>query len=279
MNTEHPNDDNSPEKIKQRGEEVILRRENYWLELPEREELLMRLDRLASQPDRSRERSMAIIAEANGGKSGILKRYQALHPSYELEDRTIVPSILIDVSSTARVEDLSIAMLAALGAVDPESGNHTSRLKRFIALSRTAKLGLVLLDEFHEVADDSGKGKPFLRCIKSLMNEGVIVVPAGVAELKTVFLNDRQLSTRFLLGHGFLKRISLEVIKALMTHISALNDNQIVDDAVEYVMKETRGVFGHVCDLIEGAFTATGTLSVQALKNERKIMDCLNDLI
>lgn len=271
---------NSPEAIKRRGEEVILRRENFWIELPEREELLERLHRLATQPARSRERSMAIIAEANGGKSGLLKRYQALHPRYDLEDRTIVPSILIDMSATTRVEDLSTAMLEALGAADPESGHHTSRLKRFVALSRQVQLGLVLLDEFHEAADHSGKGKPFLKCIKRLMNDGVIVVPAGVDELRTVFLSDTQLSTRFLFGHGSLKRITdVGIIKGLMTHISALGDDQIDDDAVDYVLKETLGIFGHVGDLIEGTFIATGALSLKALKAERKIMDCLDGLV
>ncbi|WP_407572254.1 TniB family NTP-binding protein [Deinococcus altitudinis] len=259
-------------------DEVIRRRETCWVKEPSRVELLKELHYVATTPQH-RKSSIAIIAEANSGKSAILRKYQESYPSYERKDRTIVPSILIDLSTLKRVEDLSIALLKKIGAIDPESGNHTQRLERFTALAGQVGLGLVMLDEFHEVADTSGKGKPFLKCIKSLMNEGIAVVPAGVDEVRQVFRGSGEFTTRFDFELGTLKPVEDEgIVLELMMHISALPLTAVPEESVKYVMCESRGVFGHVCDLIQRTFIAHRSLTVPALTATRKVMRALDPL-
>ena len=257
-------------------EAVVQRREGFWFPEPKREALLKSLHLLANDPPRLRERSIAIIAEANNGKSALLAQYLERHPRLSFEDRNVVPCIVIDMSKLKRVEDLSVALLKALGDVDPEDGNHTRRLERFVALSREVGLQLTFLDEFHEAATVD-KGAPILKCIKGLMNDNVRIVPVGIESLQEVFHRDMQLSSRFQFGRGRLERITdKKVIGSLMVHISGLLSTEINPAAVPYVLEQTSGVFGHVCDLIENTFLATGALTLEGLKAERELMDCLD---
>lgn len=259
-------------------EEVVLRREGFWFPEPKREALLTSLHLLANDPPRQRERSIAIIAEANNGKSALLAQYLERHPRFEGEERSVVPCIVIDMSKLKRVEDLSIEMLKALGDLDPEDGNHTRRLERFVALSREVGLQLTFLDEFHEAAT-LDKGGPILKCIKGLMNDNVRIVPVGIESLRGVFHKDMQLSSRFQFGRGRLERITDRgIIGSLMVHISGLLPTKISPAAVSFVLEQTCGVFGHVCDLIENTFLATGALTLEGLKAERALMDCLDDV-
>lgn len=266
-------------EYKERCEQTLNRREGFWFPEPERERLLAYLDQLANSAPRQRERSIAIIAEANNGKSALLKRYMERHPSSEEKGRKIVKCISVDMSNNKRVEDLSVALLRALGDINPEGGNHSQRIIRFIALSRKTGLQLTFLDEFHEAANLE-KGGPILRCIKGLMNEHVKIVPLGLESLQKVFIPDPEFSTRFAFSRGRLKRISnTGMIKALMMNISELPEHKIESKAVKYVLKVTKGVMGHMCDLIEETFVDSGNLTLASLVAQRDNMDCLNTLV
>ncbi|MGY2894696.1 TniB family NTP-binding protein [Deinococcus sp. UYEF24] len=266
-------DDQSDRKFR---DEVINRRESCWIQEQSRTNLLKELHYVATTPQH-RKHSIAIVAEANSGKSAIFRKYQELYPRHERDDRTIVPSVLIDLSTLKRVEDLSIALLKKLGATDPEIGNHTKRLDRFIDLGRQVGLGLVLLDEFHEATDTSGKGKPFLKCIKHLMNEGIAVVPAGVDEVRKVFIDSGEFTTRFDFELGTLMPVTEDgIVKEMMMHISALPDPEISNEAVDYVIQESRGVFGHICDLTQRTFINHRSLKLPALQATRKVMRALD---
>ena len=254
------------------------RREGFWFPEPKREELLTLLDELANDPPRQRERSIAIVAEANNGKSALVKRYLERHPNSRTTDRKIIPCIMIGMSQNTRVERLSVSLLRALKDVDPESGNHTQRILRFIALSKKVGLQLTFLDEFHDAASKD-IGQPVLKCIKDLMNEHVKVVPVGTREMEKVLANDDQLSTRFQFRRGKLARIdNLGIVKALMMNISDQPEEEITDEMVKYVHKHTKGVLGHMCDLAEDTFAYTGALTLNNLKSQREFMECLDNL-
>ena len=254
------------------------RREEFWFPEPKREGLLTLLDELANDPPRQRERSIAIIAEANNGKSVLVRRYLERHPRFRTADRNIVPCIMIDMAQHTRAEALSVALLTELGAVDPEAGSHTQRIVRFVALSKKVGLQLTFLDEFHDAASVD-KGQPVLRCIKGLMNDHVKVVPVGVEKMQEVFANDAQLSTRFQFRRGKLARINdLGMVKALMMNISALPEEDITPSMVNYVHTQAKGVLGHMCDLVEDTFAYTGALTLETLESQREFMECLDTL-
>ena len=270
----------TPAERLERRKAIVERRETFWMPEESRTQLLEELACMA-QIGMARQMSLAIVAEANSGKTALLKHYCEQHPPYEQEDesgsRTIMPAILIDMSLLSRVEDLSVALLRQLGATDPEAGSHTQRLYRFLHLAKEMKLGLVLLDEFHEAADTTGKGKPFLKCIKGLMNQGVVIVLAGTAEVRSVLMEKQEFSTRYDYECMSLDVITdLQIVKALLMKITALPNESISNEAVMYIIEQSRGVFGNICDLTQRTFISYNTLELAGLKSTRAKMRSLD---
>lgn len=201
-----------------------------------------------------------------------------LHPRRIEDGQVRVPCIVVDMSTTRRVEDLSVALLRALEDLDPEHGTHVQRMARFLELGREVGLQLVFLDEFHEAASID-KGAPVLKCIKAMMNEHVKVVPMGVEKLAEVFSQDAQLSTRFQFARGRLLPITdLSIVKSLMVELTDLPVKEIKTKTVKYIMKETGGVLGHICDLIEDTYVKYGNLEHANVEAQRALLDCLNPL-
>lgn len=265
------------EKLLEIRNAVISRREGMWYPEPQRHALLTELDAIAREPNRHRVRSLAIVGEANSGKSTLIKQYVKLHPVVKGQEGTEVPAITLRMTRILRVEDLSVALLKALGALDVKSGNHLERMERFINLARKTRLGVVFLDEFHDCADTTGRGKPFLRAIKDLVNEGIHVVPVGTEELAAVLSLDSQLSSRFNFSRGRLARIEdLGVIKAIIRQVTEQPKGTVSTETAEYVLEQTKGVMGHLLDLVETTMVAHGTVDMVTLKQTRRHMDVLD---
>jgi len=260
--------------------DLINLRETLWYPEPTRQALLAELYALATDPVRQRTRSMAIIADSNGGKSALIESYLRLHPRGRDEQALIIPAVHIDMTNMTQVAQLSTALLKALDAPDESGGTHITRMDRFIALARAVKLQLIFLDEFHDCADTTGRGKPFLRCIKGLINQGLKVVPVGTEDVAEVLGRDPQLASRINLSRGRLRRLDqtsdLPVIRRFMHELSGLNEDDISDAAVRYVWEETRGILGHVLDLIEGTVATYRDLTLAHLRTYRATMDALD---
>lgn len=246
--------------------QLITQRENIWYPEPAREKLLTRLHDIATDPARRRHKSLAIIAEPNGGKSSIISRYQELHPQYDGPEGRVIPSILINMTEMMRVSDLSIALLEAIGAIKPEDGTHSARMKRFISLAKKVKLGPIFLDEFHDCVDTQGRGLAFLRLIKGLLNFGLMVVPVGIETVKEVICSDPQVLYRINLTYGRLNRIkSRSEVRTLLKKMTEPHNLTVTDQAANFILESTRGVFGVVLDLIEETLLEQGNISLAAL--------------
>jgi Bacterial TniB protein len=258
---------------------IAQRRDRLWLPDPTREALLNDLHELGTGPKRNRQRSIAIIAQANAGKTALAKQYMQRHPEHRINGRLQVPAIYLSMSDISRVEDLSIALLRALHLPDARSGTHSQRLERFATMAERVSLGLIFLDEFHDCTDVSGRGNPFLRLIKGFLNENICVVPMGVYLLANVLAKDPQLQTRINFLRGTLTPVqSLSEIKRLMVELSAFQESEITNVAVEYVNKESGGQIGMVLDLIEECLVHQDDLSIISLQRERQKMDEFNNL-
>lgn len=248
---------------------LIAQRENIWYPELAREKLLTRLHDIATDPERRRPRSLAIIAEPNGGKSSIMERYQELHPAYDGLEGRIIPSIMVNMTGVMRVSDLSTALLEAIGAIKPEDGTHPARMKRFVSLAKKAQLGPIFLDEFHDCVDAQGRGLAFLRLVKGLLNVGLMVVPAGVEEMEEVIRSDRQLLLRFNLSLGRLNQIrNRGEVRLLLKKMIEPHELQLTDQAATFILKSTKGVFGVVLDLLEETLLEQGSISLAALMEQ-----------
>jgi hypothetical protein len=270
-----------PEEQKRIRKIVINRREELWYDEPFREALLAKLSALEVDPIRHRTKSYAIIAEPNGGKSSLVKRHMFQNPQIPTSEKTMISCIFLEMTHYPRVEDLSKALLKAIHA--PESAKqtetHDERMTRFVEHAREVGLKSIFLDEFHDCADTTGKGKPFLRCIKGLLLKGFCVVPMGTEELAAVLSLNPQLASRLNFASGRLPRINdASLVKALMEEISGFPE-EILDKAVEYIVEQTKGVFGHVLDMIEGTAIDYGNLKLESLEAFRQEMDVLDSVV
>lgn len=260
-----------------RRHQIIAHREASWCQEPHREALLDELYTIATDPPRHRMQSIAIIGEGNAGKTTLIERYMYLHPQEKGESALIVPAIYVPLEKYPRTSDLATQLLEALHAPNPSTGTEADRLSRFIQMARSVSLGIVFLDEFHECADSTGKGKPFLRFIKALMNSKILVVPVGTEVLAEVLRRDSQLHSRFNFSRGRLRPIDdLGVLKSIMMHLSGMDEDDISDAAVEFVQHETGGIMGHAIDLIEGALIIGGDLKLSSLRTSRERLDVLD---
>ncbi|MEY4529335.1 MAG: TniB [Deinococcota bacterium] len=176
---------------------LIEKREGFWFAEPSREALLDELHALYTDPPRHRTRSLAIIGDRNDGKSQIIKQFLARHPIVELGELTQIPAIAIEMSDIVTIQEFSRRLLEQIRAVSPRAGTHEERMKRFVVLAKQVGLRMIFLDEFHDCADTTGKGKPFLRIIKNLTLKHFFVVPVGVVEVEEVLKKDPQLANRF----------------------------------------------------------------------------------
>lgn len=257
--------------------QLITQRENMWYPEAGRENLLVRLHDIATDPARRRLKSLAIIAEPNGGKSSIISRYQELHPHSDGLEGRIIPSILVNMTGMMRVSDLSVALLEALGAIKPEDGTHPQRMKRFVSLAKKAQLGPIFLDEFHDCVDTHGRGLAFLKLVKDLLNIGKMVVPVGVEEVEEVIRSDRQLLLRLNLSHGRLNRLKNRgEVRLLLKTMIKPRELLLTDQAATFILKSTGGVFGVVLDLIEETLLDQGSISQAALIKQGPMVSGVN---
>ena len=252
---------------------VVEKRESFWYPEEKREALLKRLHNYATDPPRRRTKSIAIIGERNSGKSSIIDRYQVLHPRVHGPEGQVVPSLRVNMTDVTNVSDLSIRLLEELEALEPASGTHTQRMKRFYALAAKVQLGPIFLDEFHDCVSTTGRGKPFLRLIKGMGNRKLLVVPLGTAELEDVLLADKQLSSRFNFGYGRLPPVSGRAVARLL--LKGMADHlevKLSDQAADFVLKSTKGNIGQMLDLLEETLLDQGEVTLPALMKQAPLI-------
>lgn len=259
--------------------DIIRRREALWYPEASRVALLEKLHALATDPPRHRTRSLAIVAEPNAGKTALIRKYLNDHPPIRGEESMEIPAIALRMTNFTRVEDFSIGLLEAIHAPDPGAGLHRDRVKRFVELAKNVKLGLIFLDEFHDCVDTSGRGKPFLKATKNLIEAGCRVIPAGIQEVAEVIALDKQLDTRLNPKPARLERIKdLNVILAIMKELSGFDERDISDAAVSYVLTVTKGILGHVLDVIEGTLIHERNLKLDSLRRHCQMLSQLDGL-
>ncbi len=247
-------------------------RERLWHPETSRENLLSELDAMISDPPRHRTVSIAIPGDANDGKTQIISQFLKRHPPTNEGDYTKIPAIAVEMSDISTVQQLSRRLLEESKDPDPTSGTHDERMARFVKRAKKIGLRMVFLDEFHDCADTSGKGKPFLRLLKSLLSKRIFVVPVGMIEVREVLKKDPQLANRFNFHKGQLAKVTnLEVIKTLTEKIAG-NPIVITDAGLEYILDKTKGTLGDILDFVEHTLRKYNNLELTSLENQYLLM-------
>lgn len=125
---------------------------------------------------------MLITGLTGTGKSTISRHYAQQFPRYDLEDRTIIPVLRVELPGQPRANVIAEQLLVALGDPLPKEGSGEFRLERAKKLFRACGVSLIIIDEIQHLTDnlDDRTRNIAADTLKNLMNVGIPVVFIGL---------------------------------------------------------------------------------------------------
>lgn len=151
---------------------------------------------LIEEPD-----CLLITGVSGAGKSTLRKTYVCRYPREELEDRTVIRVLALELPSAPTIKNVAERILMALGDPYADKGSAESKTGRIITLFRECRVELVLLDEFQQFVDNSGAKIEYKVAdwLKQLINATrVPFVLLGLPRCKRILEVNEQLRRRFL---------------------------------------------------------------------------------
>ncbi|GEM_PF-290607 len=144
---------------------------------------------------------LLITGVSGCGKSTLRKAYAARYPREELEDRTVIPVLGLELPSAPTVKNVAERILMSMGDPYADKGSAESKTARIITLFRECRVEIAMLDEFQQFADNSG-GKIEYKVadwLKQLINATrVPFVLLGLPRCTSILEVNEQLRRRFL---------------------------------------------------------------------------------
>lgn len=209
---------------------------------------------------------LLITGVSGCGKSTLRKAYTARYPREELEDRTVIPVLGLELPSAPTVKNVAERILMAMGDPYADKGSAESKTARIITLFRECRVEIAMLDEFQQFADNSG-GKIEYKVadwLKQLINATrVPFVLLGLPRCTSILEVNEQLRRRFL-PRIHLEPFSIERRNNLLTFASVLKtlDERLPFEApsaiakpsaVEPMFYATHGLIDYLMKLVSEA--------------------------
>lgn len=216
---------------------------------------------LIEEPD-----CLLIIGVSGAGKSTLRRTYASRFPREELEDRTVIRVLELELPSAPTIKNVAERILMALGDRYADKGSAESKTARIITLLRECRVELVMLDEFQQFVDNSG-GKIEYKVadwLKQLINATRIpFVLLGLPRCKRILEVNEQLRRRFL-PQASLKPFSIgtkreaikfaEFLNTIHTQMPFSTDSAFIDPAVVPLMfYATHGLIDYLMKLTSKA--------------------------
>lgn len=149
---------------------------------------------------------MLITGESGSGKSELAKRYLASNPIFEDETGIKQPVLHLEIKTANTPKDVLTSLL--IGISDPQMGqgarNASELFTRFVRLSKTIKLKLIIIDEVQVIIERrsekviSGIGDLFKDLIKET---GIPIVFMGMPWTRYLIDSNPQLNGRISIRH------------------------------------------------------------------------------
>ncbi len=182
-------------------ERIEMIQRGSWIPYTRAKEVMDHLEELYHYPRIDRMPNMLLVGASNNGKTQILKRFLAQHPSDQNSkgDYSIIPVVMVEAPSAPAISELYDRIFAAIN--QPYSPRMVVREKEQIlfAVLQKVNLKMLLIDEIqHLIAGGQTRQREFRNALKSLGNMlRISIVGAGVEEAFNAFNTDPQLSNRF----------------------------------------------------------------------------------
>ncbi|GAB2893463.1 TniB family NTP-binding protein [Uliginosibacterium flavum] len=134
------------------------------------------------------------------GKSTLRKTYADRHPRVELEDRTVIPVLHLELPSQPTIKNVAERILMAMEDPFAARGSAESKTARIIKLLAECRVELVILDEFQHFVD-RGRGVVDYKIadwLKQIINAArVPFVLMGLPRCERILEANEQLRRRF----------------------------------------------------------------------------------
>lgn len=144
---------------------------------------------------------LLITGESGCGKSTLRNQYAKNYPRVEMEDRTAIPVLHLELPSQPTVKNVAERILIELGDPFAEKGSAEGKTARIVRLLKECRVELVILDEFQHFVDRSSEKVEYKVAdwLKSVINASKVpFVLMGLPRCKRILDVNEQLRRRFL---------------------------------------------------------------------------------
>jgi type II secretory pathway predicted ATPase ExeA len=144
---------------------------------------------------------LLITGESGCGKSTLRRTYVNQYPRLEVEDRTLIPVLHLELPSQPTVKNVAERLLIQLGDPFAEKGSAEGKTARIVTLMKECGVELVVLDEFQHFVDRSSEKVEYKVAdwLKSVINDSKVpFVLMGLPRCHRILEVNEQLRRRFL---------------------------------------------------------------------------------
>lgn len=219
--------------------------------------------------------------ESGTGKSTLKRQIAKEFPSYLVQDRKIIPVLVVDTPATPTIKSLSEAVLLELNDPLFKSGSAMEKTQRILLYLKQFNVNLIIFDELQHFIDQGkekglSKASDWLKMIIDHSNSSIVLM--GLTRSEYLLAINEQLRRRFssrIELHPFLIN-SQKSIKIFVTVLSSIEKN--IDFPCSFTVKNTshisafyyatNGIISYIIKLYEGAIE-------YAFKNELETIDRL----
>jgi DNA transposition AAA+ family ATPase len=148
--------ENSREKYRAISvEERIELAENLFINHPSFERCFKKIEECHQYSKISAEPQCLLITgeEPGVGKTTLCKKYSALYPRVELDEKTKITTLVESIPIPATCKSLVSTLLTAIGDPLPDKGSTHVQTKRLFKLIKECEVEIIILDEFQHVID------------------------------------------------------------------------------------------------------------------------------
>jgi hypothetical protein len=210
-------------------------------------------------------RGMLVTGLSGTGKTTISNHYVERNPRYDVEDRTVIPVLSLELPSEPRANIIGEQLLRALGDPFPRDGSGAHRLERAKELVEKCETDLIILGEVQHVTDNLDRHARDVAAdaLKDLMNLGVPTVFCALPSALPYFVRNQQLGRRctpkirlrpFGISSKEERDEFLGVLMSLHRLLPTVGESALIDPNCALALHfASFGLFGQLSQLIEGA--------------------------